>query len=153
MAQKVGETETFCRDVFYMGNLLEHESFVAITAMSLQHHLGHEVQWDTFIQQCHAILKPGGWVFLREPYLTPSLKALRWMSRHSMFYSMRLLKGRLRSLREEIELLDYFLAHGPEVYQRNLARGEFQIVKDFSWMGHRIVVGRKIESGEKIGTE
>jgi 2-polyprenyl-3-methyl-5-hydroxy-6-metoxy-1,4-benzoquinol methylase len=141
-ARGLTKAPILCGDVLCMADEFGRGAFDMITAMNLQHHLGREGEWERFIQECRKTLRQGGILVMREPDTTMSLNGLRWMTRHRFFFKIQLLRGRLQSLVEEKALLDYFLARWPKYYGEYLKREGFQVIKDFCWMGHRIVVSR-----------
>ncbi|MBF0624679.1 MAG: class I SAM-dependent methyltransferase [Magnetococcales bacterium] len=135
-------------DALEMGRHFPPASLDALTAMNLQHHLGREQEWEAFLRECARLLRPGGMLFVREPWMTPAMGLLWWMSRRPLFFRVGLLRGRLQSLVEERELLGYFLQQWPAVYREQLVRQGFRVERDLSWMGHRIVAARRVASGE-----
>ena len=141
-AKGLTKAHILCGDVLCMSADFGRGAFDLITAMNLQHHLGREEEWKQFIRECRRTLRQGGMLVIREPDTTVLFKGLRWMTRHRFFFKIRLLRGRLQSLAEEKALLDYFLARWPKYHREYLKREGFQVIKDFCWMGHRIVVSR-----------
>ncbi|MBF0518990.1 MAG: class I SAM-dependent methyltransferase [Nitrospirae bacterium] len=139
-AKKKINAEMFCCDVLKMSELIVENSFDIITAMNIQHHIGYEEQWGLFVEQCRKILKPGGLLIMREPYPTLSFNVLRQMSNHRVFLNVNFLKKRIDSLIEERQLLDYFTNRWPSFYKGSLKRSGFNIVREVSLIGHRIVV-------------
>jgi SAM-dependent methyltransferase len=135
-------TRFLCGDALRLSSILEPTSFDAIIAMNIQHHVGYEKEWEIFINECRTIIKPDGLLFIREPYPTFLLNVLRWMTRYAFFFKIKLLRGRLQSLIEEDPQLGYFLDRWPGCYKRLLERNGFAITKQFSLIGHRIVVAK-----------
>ncbi|HWR97342.1 MAG TPA: class I SAM-dependent methyltransferase [Candidatus Methanoperedens sp.] len=142
MAQAARERtglEIVCRDALDLDGALPPGSCDAVVALNLQHHLGREPEWERFTAACGRVLRPGGALFVREPYLTPSFRLLWWCSFRPFFFRIPPLRRRLDSLVDERELLAYFLRHWPAHYAACLARHGFSIRRERSWLGHRIV--------------
>lgn len=134
---------TFCGDVLRLTEVLGGVSFDVITAMNLQHHIGMESEWNSFLAQCHTALNPGGILLLREPFPTPTFKLLQWMSTREFFSRFRILRGRLLSVAEEKELLEGFFRTWPRKYRDCLERNGFAVTRESTWLGHRIVACRR----------
>jgi 2-polyprenyl-3-methyl-5-hydroxy-6-metoxy-1,4-benzoquinol methylase len=141
-ARKVIKARIFCSDALHLSSVFKNYDFDAVIAMNLQHHLGYEREWELFIGECRNIIKTKGLLFIREPYPSFLFNSLRWMTGHSIFFKIRLLRSRLQSLVEEKELLYYFLDKWPGYYKECLQRNGFDILRESLWMGHRILAAQ-----------
>jgi 2-polyprenyl-3-methyl-5-hydroxy-6-metoxy-1,4-benzoquinol methylase len=136
--------DVLCHDVLGMSDVLAHGAFDVVTALNLQHHIGREPQWDSFIGECRKVLKAGGLLMLREPYPTLMFRGLMCLAGCKPMFSIRALETRLKDIIAERPILDYFFERWPSYYRGGLSRNRFEVVKELSWMGHRIVVARAL---------
>lgn len=126
---------------------LPHRSFDAIVVSDLIHHIDSREGWRRLLSACGRVLRPGGLLVIREPWLTVPLRLLQWMARRPALHRGPL-RARLRSFIEEKDLLDHFFAHWPREYLTLLDAGGFEVLRDFSWLVHRITTCRSRGGGE-----
>lgn len=141
-ARKATKARIFCSDALHLSNVFKNYDFDAVIAMNLQHHLGYEQEWELFIAECRHIITTKGLLCIREPYPSFMFNTLRWMTRHRIFSKISVVRHRLQSLVEEKELLCYFLDKWPGYYKECLQRNGFAILREFLWMGHRILAAQ-----------
>jgi 2-polyprenyl-3-methyl-5-hydroxy-6-metoxy-1,4-benzoquinol methylase len=141
-ARKLTGAEILLGDATACDRLAPAGAFDAVIVSDLVHHIDQAAGWDALLAACRGVLRDGGLLALREPWPTPMLRLLYWMSRYRVFY-LGPLRARLQSFVDEDHLLRHFFAHWPGSYRERLARHGFTVIADESALVHRLTSCRK----------
>ncbi len=142
MARRSTRAEIIKLDALAIEHGIKEKDFDLVIVSNLLHHLDSHDQRVSVLRGCRRALKTGGLLVIREPWPGLYKHALSWIAHYRPLH-LGFMKRQVQLYFAEKEKMDIFYKDWTPAYRRLLSDHGFAIVKDLTWIMHRITVCRK----------